>query len=39
MEAQEEATALAIRVLPVPGGPNKRIPFGGARRPVNRWGY
>ena len=23
------ATARAIRVLPVPGGPNKRIPLGG----------
>ena len=23
------ATALAIRVFPVPGGPNRRIPLGG----------
>ena len=25
---------LPISVFPVPGGPNKRMPFGGARRPV-----
>jgi len=28
-----EATALPIRVLPVPGGPNSKMPFGGARGP------
>jgi hypothetical protein len=27
------ATALAIIVLPVPGGPKRSTPFGGARRP------
>lgn len=32
------ATALASIVFPVPGGPNSRIPFGGARRPVNKSG-
>lgn len=25
-------------VLPVPGGPNKRIPLGGALKPVNNSG-
>ena len=25
-------------VFPVPGGPNKRMPFGGARRPVKMSG-
>lgn len=27
-------TASPIKVLPVPGGPNNRIPFGGRRNPV-----
>ena len=26
---------IPISVFPVPGGPNKRIPLGGERRPVN----
>lgn len=26
---------LPIKVLPVPGGPNKRRPFGGPLNPVN----
>ena len=30
------AIALPIRVFPVPGGPNKSNPFGGARAP---WTY
>jgi hypothetical protein len=30
-----EAIALPIKVLPVPGGPNRRSPLGGALRPVN----
>jgi len=29
--ASELATALAMRVLPQPGGPYSRIPFGGCR--------
>mmetsp|Transcript_733 Transcript_733/g.4640 ORF Transcript_733/g.4640 Transcript_733/m.4640 type:complete len:269 (-) Transcript_733:584-1390(-) len=29
------ATAFPIRVLPVPGGPKSRRPFGGARAPLN----
>ena len=29
------AIAFPSRVLPVPGGPNNRIPLGGARIPVN----
>ena len=33
------ATALASMVLPVPGGPNKRMPFQGSSMPVKRWGY
>ena len=28
----------ASMVLPVPGGPKSRMPFGGARRPVNKSG-
>ena len=32
------ATALASMVLPVPGGPKKSTPLGGARRPENRSG-
>ena len=32
------AIALPIIVFPVPGGPNKRRPFGGARRPLNKSG-
>ena len=33
------ATALAKRVLPVPGGPNNNIPFQGSNKPVKKWGY
>mmetsp|Transcript_57557 Transcript_57557/g.148046 ORF Transcript_57557/g.148046 Transcript_57557/m.148046 type:complete len:246 (+) Transcript_57557:471-1208(+) len=33
-----EATALAIMVLPQPGGPNKSTPFQGLRRPVKNSG-
>jgi hypothetical protein len=33
------ATALAKRVLPVPGGPYKSKPFHGERIPVNSCGY
>ena len=33
------ATAFAIIVFPVPGGPKRRIPFQGSRRPVKYWGY
>ena len=33
-----EATAFAKRVLPVPGGPNKRTPFQGLRLPTNSSG-
>ena len=32
------ATAFASIVFPVPGGPKRRIPFGGARNPVKRSG-
>jgi len=32
------ATALAIIVFPVPGGPNKSNPLGGARSPLNKSG-
>ena len=32
------ATTLASMVLPVPGGPKRRIPLGGARKPVKRSG-
>ena len=32
------ATALAIMVFPVPGGPNMSTPLGGARRPRHRSG-
>lgn len=32
------ATALANKVLPLPGGPNKSNPRAGARRPVNNSG-
>mmetsp|Transcript_41486 Transcript_41486/g.103662 ORF Transcript_41486/g.103662 Transcript_41486/m.103662 type:complete len:245 (-) Transcript_41486:97-831(-) len=32
------ASALASRVLPVPGGPNSRTPLGGDLRPVKRSG-
>jgi hypothetical protein len=32
------ATAFPSIVLPVPGGPKRRIPLGGARRPVNKSG-
>mmetsp|Transcript_22594 Transcript_22594/g.39013 ORF Transcript_22594/g.39013 Transcript_22594/m.39013 type:complete len:279 (-) Transcript_22594:491-1327(-) len=32
------ATALANRVLPVPGGPKRSTPFGGLRSPVNKSG-
>ena len=30
------AIHLPMSVFPVPGGPNRRIPFGGPRRPVKR---
>lgn len=30
------AMALPIKVLPVPGGPNSSMPFGGARGPCGR---
>lgn len=33
-----QLTALASMVLPVPGGPNRRMPRGGLRRPVKRSG-
>jgi hypothetical protein len=33
------ATAFANIVLPVPGGPNKSIPFHGSNRPVKKCGY
>lgn len=33
-----EAILLAMRVLPVPGGPNRRTPRGGHRTPVNKSG-
>ena len=29
-----QAIALAKRVFPLPGGPNRRMPFGGERSPV-----
>ena len=32
------ATALASIVLPVPGGPNKRIPFHGSKIPSKKCG-
>ena len=32
------ATAFANIVFPVPGGPKSRMPFGGARRPLNKSG-
>lgn len=32
------AIALPIIVLPVPGGPNNKIPLGGALNPVNKSG-
>ena len=31
---QEVAKARASSVLPVPGGPNSKIPFGGEQRPL-----
>jgi hypothetical protein len=34
-----EATAFPIRVLPVPGGPKKRIPRGNLLNPVNKSGF
>mmetsp|Transcript_14478 Transcript_14478/g.39207 ORF Transcript_14478/g.39207 Transcript_14478/m.39207 type:complete len:211 (+) Transcript_14478:975-1607(+) len=34
-----EAIARPIKVLPVPGGPNNRRPFGGARAPLNSCGF
>ena len=34
VECISDATAFARRVLPVPGGPNNKIPFHGSRRPV-----
>lgn len=33
--APVEATALAKRVLPVPGGPKRRTPFHARRLPTN----
>ena len=33
------ATAFASIVLPVPGGPNNRIPFQGSRIPWKKCGY
>ena len=33
------ATAFASIVLPVPGGPNSRIPFQGSRMPWKKCGY
>lgn len=34
VEFVSEAMLFPIKVLPVPGGPNNRIPLGGCRRPV-----
>lgn len=33
-----EAIHFPIKVFPVPGGPNSRMPLGGLRRPVNMSG-
>ena len=33
------ATAFAIIVFPVPGGPKSKIPFHGSSRPVKYYGY
>jgi hypothetical protein len=37
-DGRTEAMAFAMRVLPVPGGPNKSIPFGGDRMPRYKCG-
>mmetsp|Transcript_37266 Transcript_37266/g.97712 ORF Transcript_37266/g.97712 Transcript_37266/m.97712 type:complete len:214 (+) Transcript_37266:567-1208(+) len=33
------AMALAMYDLPVPGGPNRRMPFHASRFPLKKWGY
>mmetsp|Transcript_38155 Transcript_38155/g.89489 ORF Transcript_38155/g.89489 Transcript_38155/m.89489 type:complete len:371 (-) Transcript_38155:247-1359(-) len=39
VDSHSVATAFANMVLPLPGGPNKRTPFGGRRMPENSFGF